>query len=84
MQDGLNGGGRFIPADIVGVHTLSLLPSSLVAHVRATDNYTQHNTLSKQARKTGRSSKLVSQVRQRLVSTVQNLHREVLNPSPCE
>ena len=44
MQDGLDGGGRFIPADIVGVHTLSLLASSRVAHDRATDNYTQRNT----------------------------------------
>ena len=34
-------GGRFIPADIVGVHTLSLLPSSRAAHGRATeDNHT--------------------------------------------
>ena len=38
----LDGGGRFIPADIVGVHTLSLLFSSQVAHDRATeDNQTQ-------------------------------------------
>ena len=44
MQDGLDGGGRFIRADTVGVHTLSLLTSSRVAHDRATDNYTQHNT----------------------------------------
>ena len=45
MQDGLDGGGRFIPADIVGVHTLSLLASSRVAHDRATDNYIQYNTI---------------------------------------
>ena len=46
MRDGLDGGGRFIPADIVGVHTLSLLASSRVAHNHATDNYypDQHNT----------------------------------------
>ena len=38
-----DGGGRFIPADIVGFHTLSLLLASLVAHDRATeDNYTHH------------------------------------------
>ena len=48
MRDGLDGGGQFIPADIVGVHTLSLLLSSRVAHDRATeDNYTQHNTQTK-------------------------------------
>ena len=45
MRDGLDGGGRIIPADIVGVHTLSLLASSRVAHDHATeDNYTQPNT----------------------------------------
>ena len=46
MQDGLDGGGRFVPADIVGVHTTSLLASSRVAHDRATDYYYpgQHNT----------------------------------------
>ena len=46
MRDGLDGGGRFIPADIVGVHTLSLLASFRVAHDHATDNYypDQHNT----------------------------------------
>ena len=37
-----DGGGRFIPAYIAGVHTLSLLLSR-VAHDRATeDNHTQH------------------------------------------
>ena len=46
MRDGLDGGGRFIPDDIVGVHTLSLSASSWVAHDHATDNYypDQHNT----------------------------------------
>ena len=44
MRDGLDGGGRFIPTNIVGVHTLSLLVSSRVAHDHVTDNYTQHNT----------------------------------------
>ena len=41
-----DGGGRFTPADIVSVHTLSLLASSRVAHDHATDNYypDQHNT----------------------------------------
>ena len=38
-----DGGGRFIPADIVGLHTLFLLLASLVAHDRAMeDNHTHH------------------------------------------
>ena len=38
-----DGGGRFIPAGIVGLHTLSLLLAFLVAHDRATeDNHTHH------------------------------------------
>ena len=42
IRHGLDGDGRFIPADIVCVHTLSLLLSSRVAHDRATeDNHTQ-------------------------------------------
>ena len=40
----LDGGGRFIPADIVGVHTLSLLLSSHVAHDRATEDKHTHHT----------------------------------------
>ena len=37
----LDGGGYFIPADIDGFHTLSLLLASLVAHDRAKeDTYT--------------------------------------------
>ena len=32
-----DGGGRFIPASMVGLHTLSLLLASLVAHDRATE-----------------------------------------------
>ena len=66
-----DGGGRFIPAYIVGVHTLSLLLSSRVAHDRATeDNHTQEG----------------NQERTRNDLWVQyiNLDREVLNPSPCE
>ena len=71
-------GGRFIPAGIVGFHTLSLLLSPLVAHDRATeDNHTHH---------TGRVSYT------RLPNTVQDyswahyirLDREILTPSPCE
>ena len=34
----LDGGGRFSPAGIVGVHTLSLLLSSQAAHDRAAGN----------------------------------------------
>ena len=42
----LDGGGRFIPADIVGVHILSLLLSSQVAHDRATKgNHTQEGKI---------------------------------------
>ena len=38
-----DGDGRFIPASIVCLHTLSLLLASLVAHDRATyDNHTHH------------------------------------------
>ena len=39
-----NGGGRFIPAGIVGSHTLSLLLASLVAHDRATEDNHAHHT----------------------------------------
>ena len=41
-----DGGERFIPADIVGVHTLSLLPSSRVAHDRATEDDHTHEVSS--------------------------------------
>ena len=38
-----DGGGRFVPAGIIGFHTLSLLLASLVAHDPATeDNHTHH------------------------------------------
>ena len=57
MRDGLDGGRLFIPADIVGVHTLFLLLSSRVAHDRATDNYTQHNTPTKILRTSKQVSK---------------------------
>ena len=37
----LDGGGHYIPAGILGFHTLSLLLAPLVAHDRATvDNHT--------------------------------------------
>ena len=46
MLDGLRWGGWFIPGYIVGVHTLTLLESSRVAHDHATNNHypEQHRT----------------------------------------
>ena len=38
----LDGGGQFIPADIVGLHTQSLLLASLVAHDSATEDTHTH------------------------------------------
>ena len=39
----LDGGGRFSPVSIFGLHTLCLLLASLLAHDRATeDNHTHH------------------------------------------
>ena len=38
----LNGGGHFIPAGILGLHTLSLLPSSQAAQDRATEGTCTH------------------------------------------
>ena len=40
----LDGGGRFIPAGIVGSHTLSLLLAFLVAHDRVTEDTHPHHT----------------------------------------
>ena len=40
----LDGGERFSRADIVGVHTLSLLSSSQAAHDRAAGNTIEHTT----------------------------------------
>ena len=37
----LEGGGRFIPAGIIGSHTLSLLLAFLVAHDRVTEDRTE-------------------------------------------
>ena len=64
----LDGGGRFSPAGIVGVHTLSLLLSSQAAHDPAAEvsthtlEYTDTKTWAQYIR----------------------LDREVLTPSPCE
>ena len=38
------GAGDFIPAVIVGLHTLSLLLASLVSHDRATEDSHTHHT----------------------------------------
>ena len=38
----LDGGGHFIPADIFGLHTLSLLLASRAAHDRATEDTRTH------------------------------------------
>ena len=50
-----DGGGRFIPADSGGVHTLSLLLlSSRVAHNRATeDNHTQESKKARNGTRNG-------------------------------
>ena len=69
-----DGGGQFIPASIVGLHTLSLLLASLVAHDRATeDNHTHH---------TGIVS--CTNIKEGTKSWVQyiSLDRGVLSPAP--
>ena len=38
----LDGGGHFIPAGIFGLHTLSLLLASLIAHDRAKEDTRTH------------------------------------------
>ena len=78
-----DGGERFTPADIVGLHTLFVLLASLVAHDRAKEyNHTHH---------TGRVS--YTNIKEgTLYKTIQDylwvqyirLDREVLTPSPCE
>ena len=75
-----DGGGRFIPAKIVGLHTLYLLLASLVAHGRATeDNHTHH---------TGRVSytniKEGTLPNRPLVSTVHNPGQGGINSVSCE
>ena len=75
-ENGLDGGGRFIPADIVGVHTLHLLLPSRVAHDRATeDNHTQQSLL---------YSLSLIHTRSETWAEYINLDREVSNPSPYE
>ena len=67
-----DGGGRFIRAYIVGVHTLSLLLSSRVAHDRATED-----------KRTQQTEYLILTLSEAWVQYI-NLDREVLNPSSCE
>ena len=73
-----DGGGRFIPAGIAGLHTLSLLLTSLVAHDRATEDNNTHHT--------GRVSYTVIEEETLPNTWVQYiiLDREVLTPSPGE
>ena len=72
-----NGGGRFISANIVGLHTLSLLLASLVADDRATeDNHTHH---------TGRVfyTNIKGRTHHSWVQYI-SLDREVITQPPCE
>ena len=77
-----DGGGRFIPAGIVGLHTFYLLLVSLVAHDRATEDNDTHHTgrVSYTNIKEGTPYKTIN------YSWVQyiRLDREVLTPPPCE
>ena len=69
-----DGGGRFIPAGIAGLHALSLLLVSLVAHDRATeDNHTHHS---------GRFSFTNMKERTTLVGTVHRPRQGGINPVP--
>ena len=71
----LDGGGKFIPAGIDGLHTLSLLLASLVAHDRATeDNHTHRKKHLYQHQTSGNTTWVQYVI----------LDRDVLTPSPCE
>ena len=72
-----DGGGRYILADIAGLHTLSLLLASLVAHDRA--NHT--GRVSYTNIKEGTLYKTISDY---LWVQYTRLDREVLTPPPCE
>ena len=66
-----DGGGHFIPAGIVGLHTLPLLLASLVVYDRATEhNHTHH---------TGRVSYTNIKEGTLLVDTVQNSRQGGIN-----
>ena len=72
-----DGGGRFIPAGIVGLHTLSLLLAFLVAHDRATeDNHTPR-------REPGANTNEYYRTYYSWVQYIR-LDREALTPPPCE
>ena len=68
-----DGGGQFIPAGIVGLHTLSLLLASLVAHDRATED--NHTTRREPRTNTNEHYWWVQYI---------SRDRGVLTPSPCE
>ena len=65
----LDGGGRFSPAGIDGLHTLSLLLASQAAHDRAAGNTTETHNRAHSSTERGYST---------------SLDREVLTPSSCE
>ena len=68
-----DGGGRFIPAAIVGLNIFSLLLASLVAHDRATED--KYATKREPGRNTNEHYSWVQYI---------CLDRRVLTPSPCE
>ena len=68
-----DGGGRFIPAAIVGLHLLSLLLASLVAHDHATEN--NYTTKRESGMNTNEHYSWVQYI---------CLDRRVLTPSSCE
>ena len=72
-----DGGGRFIPAGIVGLHTLSILLASLVEHDRITeDNHIRRREhAEKEHYRIHNSNTWVQYI---------ILDRGVLTPSPCE
>ena len=79
-----DGGGRFIPAGIVDLHTLSsLLLASLVAHDRAPED--DHTTRREPGTNTKEHYRTLPNTTEHY-SWVQyiSLDREALTPPPCE
>ena len=80
MRDGLRWSGRLIADDIIGVHTLSLLASSRVAHDRTTEPNHTHQTGS-------RILYLLYTVHKPLTycgsESGSNLNKGILDPFPC-
>ena len=72
----LDEGGKFIPASVDGLHTLSLLLASRAARDRATEDTHKHHTGNNPCAHQARGD----------TTWVQYviLDREVLTPSPCE